>query len=168
MKPSEILLSIVHFRTLKEGFFNLVITAFSFITGYYGSLVLDNVNLFMAITTVVVVDWGFGTAVAIKENIWETQKALKVIYYQISYTTILAMVLSIEKGYPSAFWLTETIIMPILVFQTVSIVKNAGLLGLIPKGLLTEILDKIDRYKNQNIKAKNIEVIDEINENQES
>jgi phage-related holin len=64
---------------------------------------------------------------------------------------ILATVLSIEKGYPSAFWLSEAIIMPILVFQVISILKNAGLLGILPKGLLTEMLEKIDKYKTDNI-----------------
>ena len=147
-------LSVIHFRSFKEGILNLLITAISFLSGYYGKLILDNVDLFMAITSVVFIDWLAGTAVAIKSGIWETKKALKIIYYLAAYWLILAMVLSVEKGYPSAFWLTEAIIMPILVFQTISIIKNSSLLGLIPEGLLLEILKKIDGYKHQNIDKK--------------
>ena len=156
-------LSIIHLRSVKEGIFNVIITAFSFLSGYYGKLVLDNVDLFMAIATVVVVDWFSGVANAIKNNNWQTDKALKVVYYLFAYWLILAMVLSIEIGYPSAFWLSEAIIMPILVFQTISILKNASLLGLIPKGLLLEILDKIDNYKTKDVTNKEVTV--EPNEN---
>jgi phage-related holin len=148
------ILSIIHFRSAREGFFNLIITAFSFISAYYGKIVLDNIDLFMAIASVVIIDWLAGTALALKKGTWETQKALKIIYYLAAYWLILAMVLSVEKGFASAFWLSEAIIMPIMVFQTISILKNCSLVGLIPKGLLLEILEKIDGYKHKNTNEK--------------
>lgn len=146
----ENIASVAHVRTFKEVIFNAVLTAFSFLFGYYQSIVLDNINLFMAVATVVVVDWVAGTLIAIFiQKDWQTKKALKIVYYLFSYWVILAMILSVEKGYPGAFWLSEAIIMPILVFQTISIVKNISILGLIPQGLLLEILNKIDGYKNK-------------------
>lgn len=144
---SNILLSIAHLRSLKEGIFNFFVTIFSAILGYFQLTIIENKDLFIAILIVVLGDFFFGTAYAIKRNIWETQKAMKVIYYVFAYSVIVFVVLAIEKAHPSAFFLSDAIIMPILLFQTISMLKNASLVGWIPKGSLLEILKKIDNYK---------------------
>ena len=141
--------SIVHVRSIKEFIFNAIITIFAFIFGYFKIICLDNQNLFIAIAVVVVVDWIFGVALSIKNKVFETQKALKIVYYLCAYWLILFAVLSVEKGYPSAFWLSEAIIMPILTFQIISMIKNLILLGIINNSLAKDIFKNIDKYKEQ-------------------
>jgi len=80
---------------------------------------------------------------------FQTNKALKLVWYLGGYYSIAFMVLFVEKAHPSAFCLSETVIMPILVFQIISISKNASLLGLIPIPVVNEILSKIDKHKNK-------------------
>jgi phage-related holin len=152
----NIILSIAHLRSLREGTFNFFVTVFSAILGYFQLTIIENKNLFIAILIVVVGDWIFGTAYAIKRNIWETQKAMKVIYYIFAYSIIVFVVLAIEKAHASAFFLSDAIIMPILLFQTISMLKNASLLGWIPKGALLEVLKKIDNYKAAGITKEEI------------
>jgi len=41
------------------------------------------------------------------------------------------------------------------VFQIISTLKNASLIGFIPQGLLLNILNNIDSYKNASIKNEN-------------
>jgi hypothetical protein len=53
----------------------------------------------------------------------------------------------VEKGFPGTGWLSETIIMPFIVFQIMSALKNASLAGFIQNDLLNTILDKIDKHK---------------------
>lgn len=149
------ILSIIHLRSIEEFFFNLIITSFSFILGYSQLIVLDNSNLFMGVVVVVVSDWVMGTILALKNKVWRTRKAIKIVYYIFAYSTILFTVLAVEKAHPSAFFLSETIIMPILVFQIISTLKNASLIGFIPQGLLLNILNNIDSYKNASIKNEN-------------
>jgi hypothetical protein len=109
----------------------------------------------MGVVVVVVSDWVMGTILALKNKVWHTRKAIKIIYYIFAYSTILFTVLAVEKAHPSAFFLSETIIMPILVFQIISTLKNASLIGFIPQGLLLNILNNIDSYKNASIKNEN-------------
>lgn len=149
------ILSIAHLRSIEEFIFNLIITSFSFILGYSQLIVLDNSNLFMGVVVVVVSDWVMGTILALKNKVWRTRKAIKIVYYIFAYSIILFTVLAVEKAHPSAFFLSETIIMPILVFQIISTLKNASLIGFIPQGLLLNILNNIDSYKNASIKNEN-------------
>lgn len=139
--------SIAHVRTIKEFIVNIIITFFAFIFGYFKIICLDNKNLFLAIAVVVMVDWIFGVSLSLKNKSFETQKALKIVYYLCAYWLILFTVLSVEKGYPSAFWLSEAIIMPILTFQIISMIKNLILLGLIKNSLAKEIFKNVDKYK---------------------
>lgn len=145
----DMITSITHLKSAKDFFLNLIITLLSFIFAYGKVLILDNINLFIAIGVVVIIDWIFGVAIAIKNKKFETQKALKIVYYLITYWSMLFAVLSIEKGFSSAFWLTEAIIMPILVFQIISMIKNLMLLGVINNSLAKQMFKNIDRYKEQ-------------------
>lgn len=93
----------------------------------------------------------FRRTVSNKKKRWETRKALKIIYYLTGYWLIVFIVLSIEKAHQAAFFLSEAIVLPILIFQVISMLKNASLLGVLPKGLLLKILSNIDNYKDQAI-----------------
>lgn len=157
--------SIAHVRSVKEFIVNAIITAIAFVFGYFKIICLDNQNLFIAIAVVVIIDWLFGVALSFKNKVFETQKALKIIYYLGAYWLILFAVLSIEKGYPSAFWLSEAIIMPILTFQIISMVKNLILLNLITNSVAKEIFKNIDKYK-ENAFDKAIEENENIKEDE--
>jgi hypothetical protein len=71
-----------------------------------------------------------------------------VVYYLPVYYAIITVVILIEKAQPSAFWLSETIIMPILVFQLISMLKNISEAELIKSPLIKKILENIDNYKS--------------------
>jgi phage-related holin len=142
----ETLQSIAHTRSYGEIVFNAIVTVLGAIFGYFQLTIIENKNLFIAVLIVVIGDWIFGTARAVKNKKWETQKAMKVIYYVFAYSVIVFVVLSIEKAMPSAFFLSDAVVMPILIFQTISMLKNASLIGWIPKGLLLQILEKILFY----------------------
>lgn len=148
MKLKELITSIIHLKTFGEFILSILIAAIGGVAGYFKLIYFDNIAMFEAITWVVSIDFIAGVSVAFKFHKFETQKALKVVYYLATYWILLAMVLQVEKGFPSAFWLSEAIIMPILVFQVISILKNLGLLGIIQNPLLTQILEKIDQHKN--------------------
>lgn len=139
----------MHIHSMLSVLINSIITLVCMALGYFKVIYLDNVNLFNSVMMVVIGDWIFGTMVSIQRGKWETRKALRVIYYFAAYFVIVFIVLSIQKGNPNAFFLDEAIILPILIFQMISMLKNASILGIIPKGLLSEILEKIDSYKHK-------------------
>ncbi len=60
---------------------------------------------------------------------------------------ILSAILMVEKGFSGTGWLSEVIVVPFMVFQLVSALKNASMAGYIKMSLLNEILDKIDNHK---------------------
>lgn len=161
MNLKEMIQSFLHIRSTHELLFNAVTTFFAFLAGYFQLIVFDNVNLFMAVLLVCLGDWIFGVLLSFSKGKFETRKARKLIYYLTGYWTILFIVLSIEKGHPSAFFLSEAIVMPIIVFQLISMLKNASLLGVLPQGLLLKILQNIDDYKSETINKVNESVVNQ-------
>jgi phage-related holin len=59
----------------------------------------------------------------------------------------LSVILLVENGFAGTAWLSETVIIPFIVFQMISALKNASMIGWIPSSLLNQILDKIDLHK---------------------
>ena len=53
----------------------------------------------------------------------------------------------IEKGFSGTGWLSEVIIVPFMILQLISALKNASMAGLIKMELLNKILDHIDKHK---------------------
>jgi phage-related holin len=155
MNLKQTILSIIHIKSIGDAAIGALVAFLGGVAGYFKLIYFDNADMFQAIAWVVFVDFFAGVAVAIKMHKFETHKAMKVIYYLAIYWALLAMVLQVEKGFPSAFWLSEAIIMPILVFQVISILKNLGLLGIIQNQLLTDILSKIDKHKDSTANETN-------------
>ena len=60
---------------------------------------------------------------------------------------ILTVLLLVEKGFAGTAWLSETIVIPFIIFQLISALKNASMIGWISSSLLNDILDKIDLHK---------------------
>ena len=142
-------------KTAKDVEFNTQISVLAFLLASVKLLFLDNIYSYIAITTVVLLDCFFGMIRAYKQQKFETNQALKVVYYLPVYYAIITVVILIEKAQPSAFWLSETIIMPILVFQLISMLKNISEAELIKSPLIKKILENIDNYKStSNINSK--------------
>jgi phage-related holin len=59
------------------------------------------------------------------------------------------VLLLVERGFKGTAWLSETVIIPFIVFQVISALKNASMIGWIPSTLLNDILDKIDLHKGE-------------------
>jgi len=60
---------------------------------------------------------------------------------------ILAVILVVEQAFAGTSWLSETMIVPFMIFQLVSALKNASMAGFINADVLNKILDKIDGHK---------------------
>jgi len=146
------ILSIINWHTAKDAIMNLVYTYIAFIAAYTHRLIFDNSDTFMAVTIVVVADWIFGMAANYKE--FSPGKALKVIWTLGAYFILTSMMLAIEKSNPAAFWITETIITPILIFQAGSVIKNLVKLKLIPGKLGEIILTTLDKKSTENVTNK--------------
>jgi len=142
----------LHLKTLFIKYptlINLSATIIASLLAYMQVIIIDNINMFVAIFWVVLLDFIFGAILAIKRHEFMTKKAIKIVYYLSTYWAILFVVLSIEKAHPAAYWASEGLVLPILIFQIISALKNASEIGLIPNGLLKELLKSIDKHKNR-------------------
>jgi hypothetical protein len=124
-----------------------VTTALAFIGTYFINLTADNVEQYLSVGLVIFADGFFGIWAGSKREGFQTFKALKVLKTFGFWTVMLSAILSIEKGFAGTSWLSETIMAPFLVFQLISILKNASMVGIVQNELLTQILDKLDRHK---------------------
>jgi phage-related holin len=124
-------------------------TACAFIGSYFMNLTADNIEQYLSVALVVFADGFFGVWAGIKREGFQTRKALSVLKTFGFWVIMLSVILSIEKGFTGTSWLSETIIAPFLVFQLISILKNASMVGVVKNELVTQILDRLDKHKGQ-------------------
>ncbi|CAI8196752.1 MAG: Uncharacterised protein [Arcobacter lacus] len=53
----------------------------------------------------------------------------------------------VEKGFAGTSWLSEVVVVPFMILQLISALKNASMAGLIKTEELNKILDRIDNHK---------------------
>jgi len=124
-------------------------TLLAFIGTYFFNLTADNIEQFLAVGLIIFADGFFGVWAGMKREGFQTFKALKVLKTFGFWMVMLACILSIEKGFKGTSWLSETIVAPFMVFQLISILKNASMVGIVKNELLTQILDKLDKHKGE-------------------
>ncbi len=125
------------------------ITTFaSFVCTYFFNLTMHYGDQYLAMVAVVFLDGFFGVIAGIKREGFQTRKAIKVLVTLVTWIIFLSVLLVVEKGYPAASWLSETILLPFLVFQIMSALKNASNAGFIKASLLKQILEKFDKHKD--------------------
>ena len=122
-------------------------TLLAFTGTYFLNLTADNAEQFLAVSVVVFADGFFGVWAGVKREGFKTYKALSVLKTYSFWIILLACILAIEKGFTGTSWLSETIMAPFLVFQLISILKNASMVGIVKNELVTQILDKLDNHK---------------------
>jgi phage-related holin len=129
---------------------SLVLTTnMTFISTYFYNLTLDHVEQYLALIAVVLFDGFFGIVAGVKREGFQTFKALKVLRTTVTWIVILTVLLLVEKGFPGTGWLSETILVPFIVFELLSALKNASMAGFIQADLLNQILDKFDTHKGE-------------------
>lgn len=119
----------------------------AFIVSYFMNLTVNNAEQYLAITSLVFMDGFFGIIAGIKKEGFKTYKAIKIIRTLIYWVVILTGILILEQSIPAMGWLSETVLMPLVVFQLISVLKNASMSGFIKLEVLNKILDKIDSHK---------------------
>jgi hypothetical protein len=126
-------------------------TVTSFICSYFFKLTLDNFEQYLAIVATVLLDGFFGIIAGIRREGFKTFKALKVLRTGVTWIIFLTTLLIIERGFAGTSWLSETILIPFIVFQLLSALKNASMSGFIKVELLNVILDKFDKHKGERL-----------------
>tara|TARA_A100001035_G_C27784258_1_gene503459 strand:+ start:1554 stop:1904 length:351 start_codon:yes stop_codon:yes gene_type:complete len=110
-------------------------------------LTMQNAEQYLAIATLIFADGFFGIIAGIKREGFKTFKALKILRTLVFWTIILTVILVIEKSISGASWLSETVVVPLVVLQLISVLKNASMAGFIKMDVVNQILDRIDNHK---------------------
>tara|TARA_R110000737_G_scaffold4430_1_gene14452 strand:- start:66 stop:479 length:414 start_codon:yes stop_codon:yes gene_type:complete len=124
------------------------VTSFcTYLCTYFLNLSMDNMEQYLAIVAVLWLDGIFGIWAGVKREGFKTFKALKITRNTFVWLAILTVILMIEKGFAGTGWLSEIIVVPFMILQLVSALKNASMAGLIKMEELNKILDRIDKHK---------------------
>ena len=124
-----------------------VSTVAAFLCSYFLQLTMDNAEQYLAIIALVFVDGFFGVIAGIKREGFKTYKALKVLKTAVYWIILLTLILMIERGFPGTGWLSETVTIPFIVFELISVLKNASMAGFLNRKEVNYVLDKIDKHK---------------------
>ena len=136
---------------MKTNTFLLAITTttatMSFICSYFFHIYMGNIEQFLALIAVIFIDGFFGILAGIKREGFQTRRAVKVLQRTVTWIGFLTVTLMVEKGFVGTAWLSETIVIPFIVLQLMSALKNASMAGFIKAELLNDLLDRIDKHK---------------------
>ena len=121
----------------------------AFICSYFMELTMQNAEQYLAIAALIFADGFFGVIAGIKREGFKTYKAVKILRTLVFWFITLTVILMIEKSIPGAGWLSETVVMPLVVLQLISALKNASMAGFIKMEAINEILDRIDNHKGK-------------------
>ena len=124
-----------------------VSTIAAFICTYFFNLAMANSDQYLALVGVVMADGFFGVIAGTKREGFQTFKALKVLRTLVTWVILLTTLLMVEKGFKGTGWLSETVLVPFIIFQLISALKNASMAGFIQMEALNGILDKVDLHK---------------------
>ena len=119
----------------------------TFMCSYFMNLTMANSDQYLAIVGVMFLDGIFGMIAGTRREGFQTRKAIKVLRNTVAWMVILTVILMVEQGFAGTAWLSEVIVVPFMVFQLISALKNASMAGFIQMSLLNQILDKIDKHK---------------------
>jgi phage-related holin len=119
----------------------------TFMCSYFMNLTMTNADQYLAIVGVMFLDGIFGMIAGTKREGFQTRKALSVLKNTATWLVILTVILMVEQGFAGTAWLSEVVIVPFMMFQLISALKNASMAGFIQTSLLNQILDKIDKHK---------------------
>lgn len=128
--------------------------ALGFICSYFMELTIQNAEQYLAIIALIFADGFFGIIAGIKREGFKTYKALKILKNLLFWIIFLTVILGIEASFSGTFWLSETIITPLIIFQLISALKNASMAGFVKIDELNKILDKIDKHKGERFSKK--------------
>ena len=120
-----------------------------FVCSYFMEITMQNAEQYLAITALIFADGFFGVIAGVKREGFKTYKAVKILKNLLFWIIFLTVILGIEANFSGTFWLSETIITPLIIFQLISALKNASMAGFVKIDELNKILDKIDRHKGE-------------------
>ena len=121
----------------------------AFVCSYFMEITMQNAEQYLAITALIFADGFFGVIAGIKREGFKTYKAFKILKNLLFWIIFLTVILGIEANFSGTFWLSETIITPLIIFQLISALKNASMAGFVKIDELNKILDKIDKHKGE-------------------
>lgn len=120
-----------------------------FVCSYFMEITMQNAEQYLAITALIFADGFFGVIAGVKREGFKTYKAVKILKNLLFWIIFLTVILGIEASFSGTFWLSETIITPLIIFQLISALKNASMAGFVKVDELNKILDKIDKHKGE-------------------
>tara|TARA_B110000971_G_C19530068_1_gene285579 strand:- start:42 stop:461 length:420 start_codon:yes stop_codon:yes gene_type:complete len=134
-------------KTSTLAFLSVPLVTASFLCSYFLELTMGNAEQYLALIAVVFIDGLFGIIAGAKREGFQTRKAVRVLQRAVSWAMFLTVILMVEKGFKGTAWLSEAVIIPFIILQLISALKNASMAGFIKTEELNKILDRIDNHK---------------------
>lgn len=137
------------FKNIWSATITMSSTTLAFLGSYFLNMTAENSEQYLAVVAVVLLDGFFGVWAGVIREGFRTYKAIRVLKTLFAWILILTVLLMVEGGFSGTDWLSETLLMPFIIFQLISALKNASMAGFIKTELLNKILDKIDQHKGE-------------------
>ena len=134
-------------KTSTLTFLIVPLVTVSFLCSYFLELTMSNAEQYLGLIAVVFIDGFFGILAGIKREGFQTRKAVRVLQRAVGWIMFLTVILMVEKGFTGTAWLSEAVIIPFIILQIISALKNASIAGFIKAEELNKLLDRIDNHK---------------------
>lgn len=123
-------------------------TAFGAVIGLIESHIWDPAAMFFIIIGLTACDFVTGVWVGARQRKLETRRFKRGVYTVFAFVLILFFTHNMAKYDTRFSWLPTAVIVPMILIQFASLVKNLSLLGLLPTRFANYLFDRLDVYKN--------------------
>lgn len=106
-----------------------------------------------AVVAMIIADFITGVWIALRNNKFETNKAMRGVIKLAVYPFLLSIAFNLGKHESTMSFLPNLIIFPMCIILILSVIKNLSILGFIDNRLASILYNNIDKYKNENIKT---------------
>jgi toxin secretion/phage lysis holin len=110
------------------------------------------------------IDSATGMLYAWRQKRWESRKAFRGVFKAVAYIGLLMLAHNYGRAEPSLNWLPVAILVPMVLFLLASVIKNLSLLGWLPPRLASILYERIDAYKNPDVRAESGDMRDKSGE----
>lgn len=104
-----------------------------------------------AVIAMIIADFITGVWIALRNNKFETNKAMRGVVKLAVYPFLLSIAFNLGKNENILSFLPNVVIFPMCVILILSVIKNLSILGFVDNRLANILYNNIDKYKNENI-----------------
>jgi hypothetical protein len=121
------------------------------VTSFIENFVYPNSRAVYTLIGLILMDAFTGIYRAVKEKTFSSERLPRILLVLLSYLGLLSLSFNLAKDQTSFSWVPQFLLFGLSTTLFISIIENLSALNLIPKNLVSKIVDNLKRKQDENV-----------------